>query len=179
MQRIYPSPLGPEQYVATEAHRQVRAEGPCPHCGRGPLHRHGWYVRGVTGVTGQLLEIAVARFRCMECGRTVSYLPSFALSYRLVQAATFEAFLEGKLGRGDVQRWEAVLQDYERRMQRFARELWRIIGCGLGRAPPGDGAVWPWVKAACGGLASAARLLVTRFGVTLFARYQCHQPLGA
>lgn len=179
MQRIYPSPLGPEQYVATEAHRQVRAEESCPHCGAGMLHRHGRYERGVTGAAGQLVRIEVARFCCVKCGRTVSYLPSFALSYRLVQAATFEAFLEGKFGRGDVQRWQAVLQDYERRMRRFAREVWRIVGCGLGRAPPAVGAVWPWVKAACGGLASATRQLVTRFRVTLFARYQCHQPLGA
>ena len=88
MQRIYFTALTPEQYVATEAHRQVIAELVCPRCGKGRLHRHGQYGRGITGMAGQLLGLCVARFLCLACGGTVSYLPSFALSYRLVQAAT-------------------------------------------------------------------------------------------
>lgn len=128
-------------------------------------------------MVGQLLRVWVARFICAACGGTVSYLPSFALSYRLVQVATFEAFLEGKMARRDVQRWQSVLEDYRRRMMRHAVELWRTVGCGLGRAPPARGvALWAWLKVACGGLASAARRLVAEFRTTLFRRYQCHQP---
>jgi transposase-like protein len=179
MQRIYLTALTPEQYIATEAHRQVIADIVCPRCEKGRLHRHGKYGRGITGMVGQLLSLPVARFLCLACDGTVSYLPSFALSYRLVQVATFEAFLDGIIGRGDVQRWHSVLQDYQRRMARFAPGLWRIVGCGFGRAPPAcDEAVWPWLKTACGGLAAAARLLVAQFGITLFKRYQCHQPAG-
>lgn len=39
MQRIYPTASSPEQYIATEAHRQVIAEIVCPRCGKGRLHR--------------------------------------------------------------------------------------------------------------------------------------------
>jgi len=177
MQRIYFTALTPEGYIASEAHRQVIADRICPRCGKGRLHRHGTYGRGITGLVGQLLSLLVARFICGVCDHTVSYLPSFALSYRLVQVATFEAFLDGMLDRVDVQRWQSVLGDYRRRMTRFAAVLVRTVGCGFGRAPPTEGgAVWPWLKVACGGIESATRLLVATFKLTLFRRYQCHQP---
>ncbi|MBE7537893.1 MAG: hypothetical protein HS122_05730 [Opitutaceae bacterium] len=179
MQRIHPTALSPEQYIETEAHRQVRGEGLCPRCGKGRLQRHGFYSRGVTGVAGQELRVLVARFICAACRGTVSYLPGFALSYRLVQVSTFEAFLEGEFWRREVQRWLSVLEDYRRRMLGYATELWRRVGCGLGRAPPASSrAMWPWLKAACGGLTSAARRLVAEFRTTLFRQYQCHQPAG-
>ncbi len=104
MQRIYACELTPEQYIATEAHLQVRSELVCPRCGKaGRLHRHGVYRRGITAGLGQILTVVIARFLCLTCRGTVSYLPNFALSYRLVQASTFEAFLEGKIDRRDVQ----------------------------------------------------------------------------
>ena len=177
MQRIYLTALSPEEYVASEAHRQVIAELICPRCGKGRLRRHGTYRRGITGMVGQLLWLLVARFICLVCAHTVSYLPSFALSYRIVQVATFEAFLDGMLDRVAVQRWQSVLADYRRRMTRFAEVVVRTVGCGFGRAPPvAGGAVWSWLKGACGGMESATRLLVATFHITLFRRYQCHQP---
>jgi transposase-like protein len=177
MQRIHPCELTAEQYIATEAHRQVRAGTVCPRCGKsGPLHRHGVYKRGITGMLGQVLCILIARFLCLACRGTVSYLPSFALSYRLVQASTFESFLEGKCGRRDVQRWHPLLQHYQRRMAGYARDVFRIVGCGLGRAPPAASGIWPWLKTACGSLSSATRQLVTVFQITPFKRYHCHQP---
>jgi transposase-like protein len=178
MQRIYFTVLTPEQYIATEAHRQVIAELVCPRCRKGRLHRHGKYgPRGITGMVGQLLGLFVARFLCVACECTVSYLPSFALSYRLVQVATFEAFLDGMIDRVDVQHWQSVLADYRWRMTCFAEVVVRTVGCGFGRAPPAmGGAVWSWLKGACGGVESATRLLVATFNITLFRRYQCHQP---
>ncbi len=125
MQRIYATALTPEQYLAMEGHRAVRAEIVCPQCGSNHgLHRHGVYERGITGTVGQVLRIAVARFLCLACRRTVSYLPDFALSYRLVQAATFEAFLEAQRERVDVQRWET-----------------RVDGLSASAAAAGGGAV--------------------------------------
>lgn len=109
----------------------------------------------------------------------MSYLPEFALSYRVVQAWTFEAFLDGKLERRDVERWKVVLQDYARRMERHAEALWRTIGCGFGRAPPRGGALWPWLKEACGRI-RVRRTPVGRPGQDhLFRRYQCHQSAVA
>ena len=177
VQRIYPCELTPEQYVANETHRQVRPEPVCPRCGKlVRLHRHGVYRRGITASLGQIVTIWIARFLCRACGRTVSYLPSFALSYRLVQVATVEAFLEGKRTRRDVERWEAVLQTYRRGMVVYAAQVVRTIGCAFGRAPPVAPSLWSWLKRACGGLDPATRRLVTDFRITLFHRYQCHQP---
>ncbi len=179
MQRILPWAQTPEVYWASEAHREVRPETVCPRCGElGPLHRHGAYQRWITSVVGLLLDIWVARFLCVACGRTVSYLPEFALSYRPVRAATFEAYLDGQHERPDVQRWQSLAANYQRRMQAFATELTRTIGCGLGRAPPTDGRLWPWLKEACGGIEPATRRLVAEFKITLFKSYQCHQPSG-
>ena len=141
VQRIYLCDLTPEEYVATEAHRQIRPDEICPICGGCDcLQAHGTYERGITQKTGIVGSMCVARFLCVETGRTVSYLPSFALSYRLVQASTFEAFLEGRLERQDVQRWAELLRQYSRRMRVFGAELLRVVGGGFGRAPPAPSA---------------------------------------
>jgi hypothetical protein len=119
----------------------------------------------------------IARFLCVGCALTISYLPDFALSYRLVQAGSFEAFLDGQRGRRDVQTWETVLQSYQRRMLANAALVVRVVGCGFGRAPPTPTqGLWPWLKEACGSIESATRRLVTDFRITLFNRYRCHQP---
>ena len=177
MQRIYRCEMSAEGYVASEGHRQVRLEQVYPRCGRaGRLHRHGNYRRGITGAIGQIVMIMVARFLCLKCRRTVSYLPDFALSYRLVAAGTFEAFLDRKRSRLDVLKWEPLLQEYERRMNAYRLSLWRTIGHGLGGSPPVREGPWPWLKEACGGLGSAACRLVNEFRTSLFRRYHCHQP---
>ena len=180
MQRIYPCEHTVEQYVANEAHRQVIAEAVCPQClQRQGLRRHGTYGRWVTSEIGVVVLILVARFLCTGCRRTVSYLPSFALSYRVIGAATFEAFLNGDLGRVGVRRWEDLLKSYERRMHAFHPELLRVVGRGFGRAPPSGPALWPWLKKACGSMTAATRRLVEHFKITVFRSYQCHQPYEA
>jgi hypothetical protein len=74
MQRIMDVETGVEAYVAGEAHRQVRAEPVCPRCRRGRrLHRHGSYGRHVTDGAGRAVLIAVARFLCLACRRTISF----------------------------------------------------------------------------------------------------------
>lgn len=180
MQRIYPCELTVEQYGLSEAHRQIIAEPVCPLCRRGQgLRRHGSYGRWVTSEIGVAVWILIARFLCAGCRRTVSYLPSFCLSYRVIRAATFEAFLKGDRRGVDVRRWEDLLKSYERRMHAFHPELLRVVGRGFGRAPPGGKAFWPWLKEACGSIAAATRRLVEHFKITVFRSYQCHQPSGA
>jgi transposase-like protein len=179
MQRIYSVSLTPEQYQATEAHLQVVPESTCPKCGgAGPLHRHGYYGRGVTNQLGKILVLLIARFLCQVCRKTVSYLPDFALSYRLVQAPTVQAFLAGDTPTPAVQTWWTVLLSYRRRMAAFAPTVLRTVGPGLGVPPPAAPPLWPWLKKACGSLAAATRQLVADFQLTLFHRYQCHQGQG-
>jgi hypothetical protein len=180
MQCIYPCGLSPEQYQRSEGHRAVRASGVCPRCGESAgLQRHGSYARWITGEVGRCLRVAIARFLCRACGGTVSYLPDFALPYRLVAVASFEAYLDGECGRADVQRCEGLLREYRRGLEGFSVELVRCVGCGWGRAPPPQGGLWPWLREACGSLATAARRLVSEFNIGLFKRYQCHQPRAA
>ncbi|KAF0993577.1 DUF6431 domain-containing protein [Geobacillus sp. TFV-3] len=53
----------------------------CPHCpSRRPLHRHGYYQRYALTAEGEY-HLWIARYRCQECRKTVSVLPSFLLPY--------------------------------------------------------------------------------------------------
>jgi hypothetical protein len=78
MQRIYPCELTVEQYVASEAHRQVVAESVCPQCGLGRGTRRARELRAVgdIGNRGGGVDPDCPIFCVRGCGRTVSYLPS-------------------------------------------------------------------------------------------------------
>ena len=53
----------------------------CPHCrAKRPLHRHGYYERNALTPHGDY-RIWIVRYRCRECLKTVSVLPSFLLPY--------------------------------------------------------------------------------------------------
>ena len=57
----------------------------CPHgdCdGVDCMVKHGHYKRHVILVIGVLVWFGVHRFLCKECGRTVSFLPDFAVPYK-------------------------------------------------------------------------------------------------
>ena len=178
MQRIYPSPWTPEEYEATEAHRQVVPDSACPRCQvAGTLQRHGTYERWIISVLGLLLRIGIARFLCPACRHTISYLPDFALTYRPIAVETLEGFLEGEHQRADVRTFFNLLQSYRRRLDWFSPELIRTVGSGLGIPPPPlSSSVWPWIKRAGEGLRPLTRRLVSRFKIGLFHRYDCHQP---
>ncbi|MBL9136224.1 MAG: hypothetical protein JNK85_10165 [Verrucomicrobiales bacterium] len=180
MQRIFSSPWTPEEYAATEAHRQILPDSVCPSCAQPtPLHRHGHYPRWVVSVLGALMRLWIARFLCPLCRRTISYLPDFALTYRLLGPDSFAAYLDGRHERPEVQSWWTLLGTYRRRFEAFGGELIRTVGAGLGLAPPllSQG-LWPWIKRAGDSLATVTRQLVTTFKVGLLRRYQCHQPAG-
>lgn len=51
----------------------------CTHCGCGKFHKWGSYKRYVIEEEGEH-EIHIQRIRCVKCGKTTSYLPSFCLS---------------------------------------------------------------------------------------------------
>ena len=180
MQRIFPSPWTPEEYVAKQAYLQIIPDSICPSC-QCPtsLHRHGCYARWVVSVLGALWRLRISRFFCPLCGRTISYLPDFALTYRLLGPDSFAAFLDLQTQRPDVCRFWTLLGSYRRRFQAFGGELIRTVGAGLGLAPPlAIEGLWPWIKTAGDSLATVTRQLVATFRVGLFRRYQCHQPAG-
>jgi hypothetical protein len=180
MQRIYRSPWSPEEYEQQESHRQIIPESTCGNCHQAvKLHHHGRYQRWVATLLGKELYLWIARFLCPLCRRTISYLPDFALTYRLLQPETFQGFLEHELDRPDVRTFLDLCASYECRLHRFAPELIRTVGAGLGIPPPRSGqGCWPWLKKAGKSLRPLARRLVTDFKIGLFKRYRCHQPAG-
>jgi hypothetical protein len=180
MQRIYPSPWTPEEYESQQAYQQIVPESVCANCHRAvKLHRHCRYQRWVVTLLGKLLQIWIARFLCPLCRLTVSYLPDFALTYRVLQVETFEAFLDHDIDRPDVRSFVDLLASYQRRLHQFAPELIRTVGAGLGLPPPRSSqGLWPWLKKAGKGLRPLTRRLVTDFKIGLLKRYRCHQPAG-
>lgn len=180
MQRVFRSVWTAEEYLASQAHLQIVPDSVCPSCHRAtPLHRHGCYERWMVSVLGALLRLLIARFLCPLCRRTISYLPDFSLTYRLLGPDSFAAFLDGRHDRPDVRRWGSLLHSYRRRFEAFGRELVRTVGAGLGLAPPlAPQGLWPWIQRAGDGLATVTRRLVTVFKTGLLRRYQCHQPAG-
>jgi hypothetical protein len=60
------------------------------------MHVHGFYWRYVKP-TGKE-RLAVLRYRCPDCGLTVSVLPADRLPYRSLEGARLEAFLDAQAG---------------------------------------------------------------------------------
>ena len=176
MQRIYPVEILPEVYLEQNAHKKVQPEKHCASCFKAArLHRHGTYLRWITSSTGIAIRILIVRFLCPLCGVTLSYLPDFALSYRLVNAQSVQRFIDGDTQAVDVQRWHRVLQGYWRKILRFFPTVVCVVGRSFGWSLPLKLPIAEAIKKACGSFTAATRQLVSDFAMTWFARYQCHQ----
>ena len=82
-------------------------------------------------------------FFCRGCRRTVSYLPHFALSYRLLHVDLVERYLDRE-GLAPVQeKWRDLLGCYRRGLLAWVPSVHRILGAALGRAPLRPEAFWP------------------------------------
>lgn len=168
-----------EEYIEQAGHRRVRPPERCPRCGRRHALGHlGYYQRGCTDKEGRTSEMLVARFECAHCGLTVSCLPDFAQPYRLINNATTQKFFDGDVESSDVQRNRGNLRRYWLRFVVTCRRLRQILGCSLGRGPPGEPAagLWRRILAKYRTLANATRLLVSEFKTTCFGSYKCHSP---
>jgi hypothetical protein len=177
MQKIYRTELSPEQYVQENSHLQVPRPERCGHCGKPYcLEALAYYVRFVTTALAAVLPIRVRRFICRSCRRTTSCLPDFALPYRLVNTATVSDGFNGRQT-PSVERWAAPIQRYWRDFNGFLDELLRTVGNAFGRLPlrPTASGFWRMLLQRFGSLGAATEELVDRFGITLFARYRCHQ----
>jgi len=179
MQQILPVPINVVEYVKTNYQDQIASPSHCSHCNDTQgLWRHGTYGRWISWCL-ETVRILVARFLCRKCGRTVSCLPDWALSYRRVNVHTTQRYFDGERGEREMFQWESLLRSYQKRIDSFAPTLIRSVNTGLGAPPSKPGQpLWPWIKKACGTLQSAARQLISTFRITLFGRYRCHQPCG-
>ncbi len=76
-----------------EAYRPER----CPHCGKGGLHRHGYYERNAPrgeGMAFSLGSLFIPRFYCPKCRGTCSRLPACLSPWRQYWWKTQQAVLE-------------------------------------------------------------------------------------
>ncbi len=115
-------------------------------------------------------------FFCGQCRLTVSYLPHFALTYRLLHVDMVEAYFDGKKLEPVQEKWRELLGCYWRKFQQYAPQLRRVVGAGLGLSPTDPAALWSWLKAAVGSLAQVTARLVESWKLTLFNSYRCHRP---
>ena len=179
MQLICLLEIDAERYAAEDYQFRIRPPPQCPHCqGRHTFWALGYYVRYLSRICTGVLHIHIRRFRCCQCGKTVSLLPAFAHPYRLIQNQTFHRFATGQAHHPDVQRSLILLQVYWLQFEKWIPELAKVTGQILGRAPPLDQSDewWREVTGHFGNADLATQGLVRDFRVTFFGRYQCHRP---
>lgn len=169
----------PEIYLLTAHHRMVQRPSSCSHSRQnGGVRALGYYARGITGTgTGRVLTILVRRFRCCACGKTLSFLPSFAHPYRLIQIPSIDRFFSGHYTDADVVRWTYLLRRYWKRFEDWCPELFRIPGFPLGRSPPRASAMLYWnrLNSFFGDASQSTVRLVLEHRVTFLGCYRCHQ----
>jgi hypothetical protein len=178
MQILRAVPASVDHYVATGLHKSVEPPCKCPHCdATNALKALGYYSRNVTSPKSGVLRIPVRRFRCCECSKTVSVLPSFVQPYRLVLNATINEFFGGTLSANALS-WLPLLKQYWNRFSDWLPRIDRIIRSVVSRSPPHSDATgwWKVMAATFGDLEKITATLVGQFGVTLFGRYRCHSP---
>jgi transposase len=180
MQIIRAVPVSADDYVGTSFHQGVEPPCKCPHCdATNVLKALGYYSRNVTSPKRGVLRICVRRFRCCECGKTVSILPSFVQPYRLVLNLTINEYFGGTLNTNALS-WLPLLKQYWNRFSNWRPRIDRIIRSVVSRSPPHSDASgwWKVMAATLGDLEKITTVLVDRFGVTLFGRYRCHSPFS-
>lgn len=168
-----------EEYRAAQKQSSMSRPLRCPNCRvRGSLAALGYYERWLSDGDGRPAKIAIRRFRCRVCHRTVSLLPDFAQPYRLVRNAAIERYFGGDVVAGEVQRSLYLLRCYWRRFITWLPRLSRAVGAHLGLSPPVSQPRkwWDFLIGATGNLARATCRLVAEVRVTVFGQYWCHQP---
>lgn len=177
MQTILKTLLTPEQYVAQEYHRQVRAPDICANClSAHSLEALAYYQRYVIWLASVLL-IWVRRFVCRKCRVTISCLPSFAQPYRAINTSTIESGFQELLQQRTVAHWDTSLRAYWRRYEGHLPKLLQQVGNAFGSVPlkPTGQGFWKQLLRHCGSLAEATEQLVRQFHTCLFGTYRCHQ----
>jgi DNA-directed RNA polymerase subunit N (RpoN/RPB10) len=79
MQIVLPWNQGIEQYQSDFKNLQIERPRRCLGCGCGKFHKWGKYIRCVIAEKTDF-QICIQRIRCVKCGETHSYLPSFCVS---------------------------------------------------------------------------------------------------
>ena len=167
-----------EEYSEGESHKRIAPPIRCPNCRKpGSLRVLGYYSRYTTRIRSGTPLIHIRRFRCLQCQRTTSLLPSFAQPYRLVLTETIEAYMAGNTSRPDVLRSEDHLKRYWQQYLLWLPHLRVHLHKQLRHVAIRTAeAVWQAVMQLGGGLTLTTLMLTREHQITMFGRYKCHLP---
>ena len=179
MQLLVPYQGTPDTYVQLGAETRMMPPSPCPNCGcNRKLRLLGYYERFVSTTVGGLARMRVRRFRCRDCRRTVSLLPDFCLSYRLVRGESVARFLRGDGIDAPDLPWLDLLLRCQKKFVAWIPELGGLIQSTFGipwnGLPPQR--VWTGIETHFGGWTEARLRILTECGVTMLGIYCCHAP---
>lgn len=138
MQIVLPWDGGIAQYQSKFENVQLEVPSCCPDCGCTKFHKWGTYERGVVEERKDH-RISIQRIRCVKCGKTYSYLPSFCVSRLCCSVDYMMAILQAliqklRISFDERQRWAYALL----RRFRDSENLWLVFlrSKGFGEFPP-------------------------------------------
>jgi hypothetical protein len=175
MQLIRSLPVSAAAYIADHFQRKIIRPSRCKLCrAADSFEALGYYTRCLT-LDRHVVEVSIRRFRCRDCGRTASILPSFAQPYRLVQNSDIHEYFETGAA-PPTSPWKTILQNYWNKFTRWLPELRRVLSKHPSRAPPFQSGheAWRALRSAVGDLERITDFLVSEFQITAFGRYRCH-----
>jgi hypothetical protein len=120
--------------------------------------------------------VKVARFICSACRLAISLLPAFVLPYRsrLVKKVDTYFMAEDKQRQNmaDHELMRRYWKQWKQHMAAVQRDSGWPPGQSLKREPRH---YWMQIRAVAGNMASAHRVLIERYGISLLRYYVCHQ----
>jgi hypothetical protein len=167
----------PESYVQSGAERRMTPPTPCPNCGcHRKLRLLGYYERFVSTMAGGLARMKVRRFRCRDCRLTVSLLPDFCISYRLVRGESVARFLRGDGIEAPDLPWQDLLFNCQKKFSAWIPELEELLHVGFGVQCQGLSPKQAWIgmETHFGDWTKARFQILAKCGATMLGRFCCH-----
>lgn len=168
-----------EFYIQERGWERIKAPACCPNCGgKKGLRSLGYYERSIASMCSvKCMRLQIRRFRCFNCGRTTSLLPSFCQPYRLLPSEMIESYFKNPADKGSTS-WGFLLSRYWRCYTDWLEELRSRLNkdFDLKTCTQGPAQMWMAIEKTFIGLANATVKIVTKSMITLFGIYQCHQP---
>lgn len=162
---------------------QIRADmvnGDRPACPRGcsgRVHCHGRYAR-FSAPTG-MARFSVARFRCYQCGLTISVLPADRLPYRSLAGSRLQRYFTkpdacgNDLNPAPTETEAGCLRRAWRRFQERAAALEHLLGLSADRSVNLAAEFWIQMCASYGDLSGILRFLNQSHQRSLLGDYHC------
>ena len=149
----------------------------CPHNRAHPIHSHGSYSRRCHPRGEEF--IAITRWLCVVCGRTISVLPDWLFPYRSIHVDVFEAWLCAQYrGRAPPLVCEVEKECLRRAHKRFEERIPSLtsrLGQMVEPINPSALELWNSLQA-LNPLREILRMLSEQFKISLLADYLCLQP---